>query len=129
MRLLAHFHCIYVKREITHNHGKAIRHGDQVCATTLRALLLEVAQHRGAQEILSRRHAVLVVLQAKLASILADNSNILPAKSLKSLPGNLAKRRREVDEVDAREEFGDVDVLLHGFNVPAGAAANLDELV
>lgn len=91
----------------------------------LRALLLEVAQRRGAKQVLGGGHAVLVVFQAKLARILANNSNIVPTKALKTLARDLTKRGRKVDQIDAGEKFRDINVLAHGFNIPASAAANL----
>ena len=91
----------------------------------VRALLLEVAECRGAKQVLGCGHAVLVVFEAELARILANDSDVLPAETLKALASDLAERWGKVDQVDAGEEFGDTHVLAHGFNVPASAATNL----
>lgn len=110
---------------VSYNHGEAVRHGDEVSATMLRTLLFEVAQSRRAQQVLLGRHSIFIILKSELAGVLAYNGDIVPAKALKTLASNLTKRGREVDEVDTGEKLGDVDVLAHGFNVPAGTTANL----
>lgn len=91
----------------------------------LRALLLEVAERRGAEKVSTRGHAVLVVLEAELAGIFADNNDILPAESLEALASNLAERRREVYKVHGREVCRDINVASHGLDVEASTAANL----
>ena len=91
----------------------------------LRSALSEVAQDRGASWAGYNRQTILIVFQSKPASIFTDNGDIIPAKSLKSLPCYFTQGRRKVDEIDTGEEFGDIDKLGHGLNVPAGAAANL----
>lgn len=91
----------------------------------LRSLFSEVAQSRGAQRHDRRSHSRLVVFKAEFAGVLANDSDICPAEPLESLLRNLAQGGREVDEIDAGEEFRDVDMLGHGLDVPASAASDL----
>lgn len=113
----------------TYNHGQGVGHGDEIGTTVLGALLLEVAERRGAERVGTRGHAVLVVLETELAGIFADNNDILPAESLEALASNLAERRREVYKVHAREVRGDINVASHGLDVEASTTANLSHCV
>jgi hypothetical protein len=110
---------------ITYNHRQAVRHGDQISSTKVRARLIKVAQRRRARRDRLGGHARLVVLKTELASVLTNDLDILPAKSFKSLSSHLAKRGGKVNEVYAREEGGHVDESGHGLNVEASSAANL----
>jgi hypothetical protein len=70
-----------------------------------------------------------MVLQAELSRILADDLHICPTQTSKTLAGHFAEGRREVDEVNAGEESGDVDELGHGLNIETSTATNLGMLV
>lgn len=67
----------------------------------------------------------LVIFQAKLSGILADDLDIVPAQPCKALASDLAQRRGEIDQVDAGEEIGDVDEFGHCLDVETGAATDL----
>lgn len=58
-------------------------------------------------------------------SILTDDLHVGPTQTSESSSGDLAKRGREVDEIDGAEEVRNRDKLGHLLNVPAGTAANL----
>ena len=93
----------------------------------LRALLIEVAQNRGAGGSRSTAREILfIVLEAELSRILTDNLDVLPAQPLEALSRDVAEGGGEVDEVDTGEELGDADVGGHGFNVPSRATTNLE---
>lgn len=109
----------------SYNHGKTVRHGDKVSTASLGPLLPQIAESRGTKWVLRSGNAILVVLEAELASIFTDDRDVVPSKPGESLAGDFTKRRREINKVDSREEFRDIDVLAHGFNVPASTAADL----
>jgi hypothetical protein len=56
---------------------------------------------------------------------LAHDLYILPPKTFESLSSHFAEGRREIDQVNAREELGDIDEFGHCFDVPACATTNL----
>lgn len=90
-----------------------------------RTLLLEVTKNRRTERILSWAHARFIVLKAEFARVLADDGDILPSQSVKSLSSDFAQGGRKVDKVDTGEEVGNIDKAAHGLNVPPGAATNL----
>ena len=51
------------------------------------------------------------------ASILAQNSDILPAKAFEALTSNITERGGEIDEVDLIEELVDGEESGHGLDV------------
>ncbi|KIH89559.1 hypothetical protein SPBR_06644 [Sporothrix brasiliensis 5110] len=114
------------------DHGQAVGHGDQVGAAVVRAVKREVAVAGeggrgggGDDAAATARKTTFVVFEAELAGVLADDVHVGPAEAGEALPRNGTQRRREVDQVHAREEVGHVDVRGHGLNVPAGAAADV----
>jgi hypothetical protein len=62
---------------------------------------------------------VLALWESECASILAYNSDILPAESRKPLTSNVTQRRRKVDKIYSREECFHVDERAHGLDVVA----------
>ena len=66
-----------------------------------------------------------MVFQSELASILANDLDILPAQSVKTLPSDFAQGRGEIDEIDTGEEVRDIDEFSHSLDVEASATANL----
>lgn len=66
-----------------------------------------------------------MILEAEGPRILADYFYIVPTKTCESLLRYFTKRRRKVDKVNAGEEFGDIDVFGHRFDVPTCAASDL----
>lgn len=96
-----------------------------------RALRRKISVRRGlnGRRRLPARGVTLVVLEPELARVLAHDRDVLPPEPLEALPRDVAERGREVDEVHAREEVGDVDEAGHGLDVVARAAADLTVLV
>lgn len=108
-------------------HGKRIRHGNNVgeagVCSAVEAFEARRAWGRDLEvEVLKD---VLVVIKAEMTCVLADDSNVLPAKAVESLLGDLAEGRGKVDKEDGAEEAGNVDEACHLFNVVASTAANL----
>lgn len=109
-------------KKSTYNHGQAVGHGDEVGTTHAGAARL-VGIHGG--DLVRPDHRRLVVFEAEGTGILAHDLHVLPAQAGEPLPGDLAERGREVNEVDAGEEFGHRDELGHSLNVPASSSTDL----
>ena len=111
----------------TYDHGQAVGHGNKIRTTILGGFRRKVAVHRWrvCQRRLPAGKITLVILKPELPRVLAHDLDVRPPELLEALPRNVAEGRREVDEVHAREERGDVDEAGHGLDVVARAAANL----
>ena len=92
----------------------------------LRPLGLEVAVTGGPHRSAVAREIILIIFEAELPSVLTNNLDVLPAEPFEAFPRDFAERGREIDDVDAREELGDVDEARHGLNVVARATTNLE---
>lgn len=68
-----------------------------------------------------------MILQSEGPRILAHYLHILPPQTCKSFPSYFAEGGREIDEVYAGEELGNIDELGHGLDIPACAATDLRE--
>lgn len=66
-----------------------------------------------------------VFSQAESPGILTDHRDILPSEAVKALACYFAKRGREIDKVNVREEVWDVQICLHCLNVISSAASDL----
>lgn len=109
----------------THNHGQAVRHGDEIRTSMLGLLLGEVAHDRRVRRDAVTWKVILIILQAELSRVLANDLDIAPAKSFETLSSNLTERGGEVNKVDTGKELGDVDEGGHGLNVPARSSTDL----
>lgn len=91
----------------------------------LGTLLGEVAQNWGARRETVARKIIFIILETELSRVLANDLDIIPAKALKALSGNITERRGEIDKVYAGEELGDIDEAGHGLNVPSRSSTDL----
>lgn len=66
-----------------------------------------------------------MIVKTKVTCVLADDGNVLPAKTVESLLGDLAEGRGKVDKEDGTEEAGNIDEACHLFNIVTSTAANL----
>ena len=81
-----------IAKGLTWDHGQGIAHGDEVGLCVL-------------------------ARNTELARILAEDRDVLPSETGKALSGDLAERRRQVDEVDMLEILLDVDESRHRLDV------------
>ncbi len=66
-----------------------------------------------------------VFSQAESPGILADHRDILPSEAVKALASYFAKRGREIDKVNIREEIWHVQICLHCLDVVSSATSDL----
>ena len=67
---------------------------------------------------------LLVIFQPKIASILAQHLDF-PSEACESFSCDLAQRRRQIYQVDSREESRHVKISLHGLDIVSCSATYL----
>ena len=107
------------------DHGKTVAHSQKVCTDIVDCTAFVKCALANTEDSAFVVRTLFVVAELEGTSILTDDLDVLPAEAGESGSGDLAERRREIDKVDCVEEAGDGKVLLHLFNVPASAAANV----
>ena len=119
---------LVIERCFMYHHGQAVRHGNEVGTSMFRPSLIKVVsgcQGRSLQAL----EIIFIIFKTKLPRIFANDLDILPTKSGKTLAGHFTKGRREVNKVDAGEELRNVDKFGHCLNVPTSTSTHLGLLL